>query len=389
MRGSVVATVAGAVLLAAAPRCPAAGAEARGKLTTAESPTVAVLAPMNPRRLFVLDTMFPAAQAAKTYVLDGSTGAIEGMFNQAYWPNFGISPDGTELYAVDTYWEKHTRGRRSDYIVVRDARTLDVREDVPLPNGRQIIVSKKNNFDITPDGRYGLTYNLAPETAVTITDLRARRTVGEVAIPGCALIFAQAPHRFSSLCADGAVLTASFDDDGAFTTQRATRVFDAVNDPAFEHSGWDKPHRTLYLVTYHGRVIPVDLDGEKAVPGTPWWLASEQERAEGWLPGGWQVSHVHSATRRLYVLMHQGHYWTEKSSGTEVWEFDAADGRRLQRIRLPEPAQSISVSQDDAPLLYAITDSARILAFRLDTGALLYRTEPVGFTPQLLTVWGN
>ena len=107
----------------------------------AESHTTAKLAPTDARRLFVLDTAFPAAEAAKTYILDGSTGAIEGMFNQAYWPNFAVSPDGAELYAVDTYWEKHTRGKRSDYIVVRDAQTLEVKEDIPLPAGRLLIVS--------------------------------------------------------------------------------------------------------------------------------------------------------------------------------------------------------------------------------------------------------
>jgi hypothetical protein len=53
------------------------------QLPLAESHTTAKLAPTNARRLFVLDTAFPAAEAAKTYVLNGTTGAIEGMFNQA------------------------------------------------------------------------------------------------------------------------------------------------------------------------------------------------------------------------------------------------------------------------------------------------------------------
>src|ERR1700685_1704696 len=178
----------------------------------AESHTTAKLAPTDARRLFVLATAFPAAEAAKTYILDGSTGAIEGVFNQAYWPNFAVSPDGAELYAVDSYWEKHTRGKRSDYIVVRDAQTLDVKEDIPLPAGRLLIVSKKYDFDVTPDGHYGLTYNLAPQTAVTVTELKARKAVGTIGSPGCGLIFAQGPTRFSSLCADGAIATASFDE---------------------------------------------------------------------------------------------------------------------------------------------------------------------------------
>ena len=359
------------------------------QLSLAESHTTAELEPTNARRLFVLDTAFPAAEAAKTYVLDGTTGAIQGMFNQAYWPNFAVSPDGTELYAVDTYWEKHTRGKRSDYIVVRDARTLEVKEDIPLPAGRLLIVSKKYNFDVTPDGHYGLTYNLAPSTAVTVTDLKAHKSVGAIAIAGCALIFAQAPNRFSSLCADGSIATVTFDESAKGSIKHADKVFDAKNDPAFEHSAWDKKHQMLYLVTYAGDVVPVSLAGDEAAPGARWSLTTPPERAAGWRPGGWQVTHFHSASRRLYVLMHQGRPWTHKNSGTEVWEFDAAAGKRLQRIKLEEPGQSVAVSADTSPLVYVIADSERIETYQASSGKLLYRTGPLGFTPQLLTVWGD
>ena len=355
----------------------------------AEAHTTAKLAPIDARRLFVLDTAFPAAEAAKTYILDGSTGAVQGMFNQAYWPNFAVSPDGTELYAVDTYWEKHTRGKRSDYIVVRDAQTLEVKADIPLPAGRLLIVSKKYNFDVTPDGRYGLTYNLAPATAVTVTDLKARRSVGSIGIPGCGLIFAQAPNRFSSLCADGSISTVTFDESANASIKRAERVFDARNDPAFEHSAWDKKDQMLYLITYQGDVVPVSLAAEQALPRDHWSLTSQAERAAGWRPGGWQVSHFNASHRHLYVLMHQGRAWTHKNSGSEVWEFDATNGKRLLRIRLREPAQSVAVSQDDDPLVYVIADSERIYAYRSATGKFLYRTDPLGFTPQLLTVWGD
>jgi methylamine dehydrogenase heavy chain len=355
----------------------------------AELHTIAKLSPTDARRLFVLDVAFPAAEAARTYILNGSTGSIEGMFNQAYWPNFAVSPDGTELYAVDTYWDKHTRGKRSDYIVVRDAQTLEVKQDILLPAGRFLIVSKKYNFDVTPDGHYGLTYNLAPATAVTVTDLKAGKSVGSINVPGCGLIFAQAPNRFSSLCADGSITTVTFDESANASLRRTEGVFDARNDPAFEHSAWDKKAQMLYLVTYEGEVVPVSLAGEQAAPGDPWSLTSAPERATGWRPGGWQISHFHAAHRYLYVLMHQGRAWTHKTSGTEVWEFDAAAGKRLRRIRLREPAQSVAVSQDEDPLVYVIADSGRIYAYRAATGKFLYRTDPLGFTPQLLTVWGE
>jgi methylamine dehydrogenase heavy chain len=382
-----------AVLLAlAAGRARAAqhdDLDPRAQLPLAESHTTAQLSPTNARRLFVLDTAFPAAEAAKTYVLNGTTGAIEGMFNQAYWPNFAVSPDGTELYAVDSYWEKHTRGKRSDYIVVRDARTLEVKEDIPLPAGRLLVVSKKYNFDVTPDGRYGFTYNLAPSTAVTVTDLKARTSVGTIGVAGCGLVFAQAPNRFSSLCADGSILTATFDESAQASIKRAEKVFDAKNDPAFEHSAWDKKNQMLYLITYQGDVVPVSLAADQAAAQDKWSLTTQAERAAGWRPGGWQVSHFHSAARRLYVLMHVGRPWTHKNSGSEVWEFDAVARKRLQRIKLKEPAQSVAVSPDSNPLVYVIADSERIEAYTAASGKLLYRTDPLGFTPQLLTVWGD
>src|SRR6202163_469930 len=390
--GGIWAVVVAASALAFA--LPAIGGDpddlaAEAKLQLAESHVTATLTPTDARRLFVLDVAFPAAEAAKTYVVDGASGRIEGMFNQAYWPNFAVSPDGSELYAVDSYWEKHTRGKRSDYIVVRDARTLQVSEDIPLPAGRLLIVSKKYNFDVTPDGRYGLSYNLAPQTAVTVTDLKARKPVGTIGIPGCGLIFAQAPTRFSSLCADGAIATVTFDESANGTIRRTANVFDAKNDPAFEHSGWDKHHQMLYLVTYHGKVVPVSLAGEQAAPGAAWSLTNDAERRAGWRPGGWQVCHFHSSKRRLYVLMHRGHNWTHKNSGTEVWEFDTATGRRIQRVKLPEPANEIAVSHVFDPLLYSIGESSPIYAFRLATGKLLYKTKPLCFTPQLLTMWGE
>src|SRR6202050_4296902 len=304
--GNLAAGVAASALVLAIPALAgdADDLSADAKLQLAESHVTATLTPTDQRRLYVLDVAFPAAEAARTYVLDGASGRLEGMFNQAYWPNFAVSPDGGELYAVDSYWEKHTRGKRSDYIVVRDARTLQVSEDIPLPAGRLLIVSKKYNFDVTPDGHYGLTYNLAPQTAVTVTDLKARNSVGTIGIPGCGLVFAQAPTRFSSLCADGAIATVTFDEAANGTIKRTANVFDAKNDPAFEHSGWDKHHQMLYLVTYHGKVVPVDLAGEQAVPGASWSLTSDAERLAGWRPGGWQLTHFHSSKQRLYVLMH-------------------------------------------------------------------------------------
>lgn len=359
------------------------------KMPIAESHITATLTPTHPRRLFVLDTSFPAAEAGKTYIIDGATGKLEGMFSQGYWSNFAVSPDGSLLYAADTYFEKHTRGKRSDYLVVRDARTLEVLKDIPLPNGRLLVVSKKYDFAVTPDGRYGLSYNLAPRTSVSVVDLKLREYVGEIDIPGCGLIFPQAANRFTTLCADGSVATVTFNEKLEATTERVKKVFDAENDPVFEHSGWDRHDQMLYLVSYYGTVVPLDLSGAAAKKQASWSLTTSAEKEEGWRPGGWQVTHFHAPSKRLYVLMHRGHEWTHKSSGTEVWVFDVRNQKRVQKIPLQKPAQAIAVSQDAAPLLYTILEEAEIVTYDSATGKVLNTLDHLGFSPQFLTVPGE
>jgi len=89
------------------------------------------------------------------------------------------------------------------------------------------------------------------------------------------------------------------------------------------------------------------------------------------------------------VLMHQGHEWTHKDFGTEVWVFDATSGKRLQRIALSKPAQSIAVSQDAAPLLYALPEDPEVQIYDAGSGKLLHTLDKLGFTPTLLTVPGE
>ncbi len=51
--------------------------------------------------------------------------------------------------------------------------------------------------------------------------------------------------------------------------------------------------------------------------------------------------------------MHRGGEWTHKKPGTEVWEFNVDQHSRVARIPLPVEANSIRVTQDSKPLLFA------------------------------------
>src|SRR5207248_228074 len=105
--------------------------------------------------------------------------------------------------------------------------------------------------------------------------------------------------------------------------------FDPDADPLFEHGLIDRTTGEGWFMSFTGHVYPIQF-GAKPIVGKPWSVnvsAGLPEAGPGvqelaWRPGGGQFMALHRATRRLYVLMHPGNYWTQKYAGTEVWVFD-------------------------------------------------------------------
>jgi methylamine dehydrogenase heavy chain len=166
---------------------------------------------------------------------------------------------------------------------------------------------------------------------------------------------------FASLCSDGTLAVATL-NAGKYTVSRAPKFFDAERDPVYEESPVDRVGgRALYL-TYTGTVHPVTL-GARPVFDEPWSLqaaaglpaAGTDPEALAWRPGGSRLAAWHKASGRLFVLMHAGAHWTHKEPGTEIWVFDITRHQRLARLPLRGgPAGAVAVTQDDAPLLFAL-----------------------------------
>ncbi|MBI1732778.1 MAG: hypothetical protein HYR49_08440 [Gammaproteobacteria bacterium] len=339
-----------------------------------------------PHWIWVNDAALSSMPDGRAMLVDGDTGTVLGMLGTGYSfaaLTHALVPRG-EFYSAETYYSRHTRGARTDIVTIRDAETLAVRAEVPLPPKRASTIPRLNDAAITDDGRFMAVFNLTPATSLSIVDVEARRFVGEIGIPGCSLVFPAGPRALFSLCFNGEALVTELRDDGALARQyRVEKIFDAEGDfiadnGARHGDAWLFPSLdgNLYTLDFSSGVL-------KALP--PWPLLAPEEVRAGWRMSGFQGVAAHDRRHELYFLVHQGTPDTYKDFGTEVWVYELAHRTAVRRIALRHPAVSIAVSADDDPMLGAVSmDTAELHLYGAVTGRHLRTVAEVGVTSTLL-----
>jgi len=310
----------------------------------------------NPHWVLINAPLFGNFIVSQVYVVDGDSGKIIGMLTTGMIATAAISPDHSRIFTGDTFFTRGTRGSRTDAITFYDTGSLDPVSEVVIPPKRQLAGPDNLQLGATSDGHLLLVANMTPATSVTVIDIAASKVLGEIPITGCAEFQLTGNRQFASLCGDGSLLKVNFDDSGKSVGEKRSPVFfEPEKDPVYAAPAIINSEN--YYVTYHGVVHPVDMSADSPAPGSTWSLTSDQERAAGWRPGGSQPIWGHASDGLLYALMHQGGEWTHKQPGSEIWVFNAKDGKRVERLSLPEPAAAIFVSPDDKPLIFAATST--------------------------------
>ena len=319
-----------------------------------EGVLVRALPPPRAHWVFLLAPFSGTIVVTNVVLIDGDSLTMLGQLTGGLASTFAIAPDHKHFYMADTYYSRGARGDRTDVLTYYDARNLAPAGEVIIPAKRQMSIPDSSSMGVTPDGRFVLIANMTPATSVSVVDTQSNKVTGEIAIPGCAEILPSGPRQFASLCGDGSIMTTQFDDKATVTTQkRADPFFNIEKDPVFGVPAI--VGRQACFISYHGRVYPMDLSASPAKPDGSWPLLSAAGQQEGWRPGGWQPTWGYSRNELLFVLMHKGGEWSHKDPGTEVWVFNAIQHKRVDRIPLPVKANSILVSQDDKPILFAVT----------------------------------
>jgi methylamine dehydrogenase heavy chain len=246
---------------------------------------------------------------------------------------------------------------------------------------------------LSPDGHYAYDYTFQPAPSVSVIDLKQRKLLTSVEIPGCGLVFPFGERGFASLCGDGSLAVADVDAKGQYSIHRSKRFFDMMSDPVFDESVADRGSGLALFITFDGWVHPVEL-GDQPRFDKPWSIeaaaglspATSEVGAITWRPGGQVEAAYQGSTGRLFVLMHEGHPWSSEQAGSQVWVLDVRQHRLLKRFDVPEAAVVVAVTQDAQPLLFALSDSW-LWVMSADSGAVLRATQVV--PPGLVRVRGH
>lgn len=287
----------------------------------------------------------------------------KGAVGAGYLADFAINQEKSEFYISETYYERGNRGPRHDMITVYDQATLMPKREIKLDEKKRFLVSPMSGkFNLVNGKKWALVANYTPAASVTVVDIETGNILNEIPIPGCNLAYPLGERGFATMCGFGEVISIQLDEEANAISEVQSEPFnDLDNDPHFEKVA--RINDVIYVPTYKGNVTAIDLSGEVAQVGETWSLVNDDERTDGWRPGGWQV--ISSDKQgHIYVLMHdQGYNGSHKDDGKEVWVFDTSSKSRIRRIELKDEARSIHVTSEDNPhLLTTAEDNGGMIA---------------------------
>ena len=305
--------------------------------------------------VIVHDVAFDHMSIGRFMVMDINGGDIKdyfkGSFNGGFISAFTQGLNKPEMYVLEHYYDRGTRGNRTDVLTIYDKATLNPVDEIILDDPRlkraEILVSKFV-ISLIDNERFLLFYSFTPGTFVTVVDLEKRKVVNGVPLPTCAGIYPTGKRGFSSLCGNGSMVSFQLDEDGQVTGQdKIEPFFDVDEDALFERPAIIGG--TGYFPSFQGDVQEIDLSGPAARLGEKWSLLSEEDREQDWRPGGAWLAATDS-TGRFYVMMHEnGEEGSHDYPGSEIWVFDIAAKTRVNRIPLTLPAIAFDITMGDAP----------------------------------------
>ena len=331
----------------------------------------------------VHDLAFGSLIDSSFSLVDTETRRFKGMLSAGQFATLNHSVGRGEFYVGETIHSRGTRGTRQDLVAIYDFANLQLQAEIELPPRRANTVINLANAALTADEQFLLVWNQNPGTSVTVIDLDERAVAGEIAAPGCSLVYPDQTGGFVMLCGDGKLLAVTLDKAGAEAGRWSSEAFNDIdNDPLSEKAA--KVAGVWHFVSYQGQVQPIDVSGNTPRILKKWWLTSAEQRADNWRPAGWHWTAGHDAGRLWVGMTPDGYQGSHKDPAPEVWLFDTDTGERTARFALRVPALSIAASKHDEPALLVVNIEGQLDVYDGLTGAWLRAIGALGETPYMV-----
>lgn len=340
-----------------------------------ETPHVATLAP-NLQRVYVADAVLPHMVDGRIYLLDGTDLSLKGMLESGFAGLMLAAPDKHKVYVATTFFERLTRGKRTDVIQVFDDQSLKVVDEIVIPSRRAQALTYRSLMQRSSDGNVLYVQNATPATSVMAVDLANKHQL-EIPTPGCYGIYPaiKNPRRFTTLCGDGTLGTYTITSN-LKSSERKTggKLFDPEGDPLFVHA--ERDGDGYVFVSFKGKLVRATFEGETAaITDTLDLVAGTTD----WAPGGYQPFAVDAKSGIAYVLMHSGAGdGSHKNPSNEIWAYDLRNKKLASRSPIAG-LTSLTVSAVDPSVLYGINvPDGKVV--RLTVDAATRNIKPAGET---------
>ena len=282
-------------------------------------------------------------------MLDGANLAFKGMLESGFAGMMVAAPRRNKVYVATTFYERLTRGKRTDVIQVFDDRTLKVVDEIPIPSVRAQALTYRNLFQPSSNGELLFVQNATPATSFTVVDLNTKSQF-ETPDAGCYGIYPALtnPLRFATLCGDGTAVTYTIASDRRSALRKAgPQFFEPQADALFSHA--ERDHDAYVFLSYKGELVRVSVEGETAAMLDMVVVALRELGA--WAPGGYQPFAFDANKGVAYILMHDNaKEGSHKNPSAEIWTYDLRAKRLLARS--PQPISHRSRSLRPIRLCY-------------------------------------
>jgi methylamine dehydrogenase heavy chain len=295
-----------------------------------------------------------------TAIYDTSDGKYLAQIETPILGDLAIDPEGKHYYVAETAWTRRLHGTRQDFISVYDAHTLTLEGDIDIP-GRMLVGGREHNFVLSDDGKTGYAYDFSPISSVNVVDLVKRKFVRNFELPGCADLIVNPGVGLAALCSDGTMASINL-AGGKVDITRTDPFFSPTGDPIFDNVQYDKAKGEVVMMSYTGLIYVAKL-GPKPVISAPFSIQEAAGLRKGetkpldlnWYPGGRdQPIALHRASGHLYVLMHTGEFWSQKTGAEEIWDVDLASHKVVKRMKVEGRPGVISVTPEASPKLVVL-----------------------------------